>query len=238
MTDSQVNLKWEPPRQPNGIISFYFIAYTELNDWEYFPVDADPCQFTPVSQDLKLTTRRVVTLKQPESTNEKCNFEAHKPRQPHKLNDYQKNEIISIEDEIYNLAFRPARRPLGVLAKSLRFNNNTLINSNQTTKKIFVQNKISNKTADSVFRFDEDLLYSQFYNLSFNLGKLVRQDLVVQDEEVSFLFQTLFEIFIFINLFVGIVFIDYIESDIECCHIKFDLFRQIHFVGGGLSKFY
>jgi hypothetical protein len=42
----QVNLNWFPPRQPNGIIEFYFIAYTKLNDLEQFSYEADSCQFS------------------------------------------------------------------------------------------------------------------------------------------------------------------------------------------------
>ena len=41
---------------------------------------------------------------------------------------------------------------------------------------------------DSAFQFDKNLLYGQFYNMSLNLVRLVRQDLVAQDEQVNFIF--------------------------------------------------
>lgn len=40
-----VNLKWKPPKRPNGIIDFYFVAYTLLSDMEKFEIVGDNCQY-------------------------------------------------------------------------------------------------------------------------------------------------------------------------------------------------
>jgi hypothetical protein len=40
----KVNLKWREPKRPNGILDFYFIAYSELEDMEVFPSHSDACQ--------------------------------------------------------------------------------------------------------------------------------------------------------------------------------------------------
>ena len=37
------------------------------------------------------------------------NMDSYHNKKSKKLNDDEKNDIISVEDEIYNLAFRPAK---------------------------------------------------------------------------------------------------------------------------------
>lgn len=42
----EVNLKWRPPKYPNGKVEFYFISYTRLNDMEKLDIpNGDNCQF-------------------------------------------------------------------------------------------------------------------------------------------------------------------------------------------------
>lgn len=42
----EVNLKWRPPKYPNGIVEFYFISYTRLKDMEKLDIpNGDNCQF-------------------------------------------------------------------------------------------------------------------------------------------------------------------------------------------------
>lgn len=42
----RVQLRWRAPRNPNGIINFYFVSYTALRDMETFEIPhGDNCQF-------------------------------------------------------------------------------------------------------------------------------------------------------------------------------------------------
>ena len=49
ITFDSVNLKWDPPSKPNGIIQLYFIVYTRLKDIEKFPNVTDACQFSELN---------------------------------------------------------------------------------------------------------------------------------------------------------------------------------------------
>jgi len=85
-----------------------------------------------------------------------------------RFNDNQKNDLISVEDEIYNLAFKPAKRRPGLLV----------------TKK---QRK-NRRNAYPMTVWNSSSVFS-FYNMTESLINLVKQDLFIEnnDQKVSFL---------------------------------------------------
>lgn len=48
MNYDMMNLKWKPPKRPNGIIEYFFVAYTKLNDLEALPISNDNCLINDV----------------------------------------------------------------------------------------------------------------------------------------------------------------------------------------------
>ena len=137
-----VNLKWSPPKQPNGVIGFYFIAYKSLRDKENFVNQSDNCAFgnwpfpvewhftslifhfeylsqgsiSKYSDHFFTTTTTAAPAdsgknSQPES-NTNCvtnSFDNYQDKKRKKFDDQEKIDIILVEDEIYNLAFRPLK---------------------------------------------------------------------------------------------------------------------------------
>lgn len=187
MTTGSVNLKWEAPINPNGIISFYFITYSKLDDWEQLPTvgAVDSCQFvntyteriatvsTSTTTATSTTTQKVV--KSSADMGHSCqqiNAKAFR-KASSRLDDHEKNDIISIEDEIYNLAFRPAKRkwfPKKVVARSL--------SENGTIQDAFVEPTVS-------YKFDPEKIFQEkLYDMDESLMGLVKQDLFVKKNEV------------------------------------------------------
>jgi len=169
---SEIDLKWQPPDHANGILSMYFVAYSQLDDWEQqFPTDTDTCQFVSSislqqrkTQEIYRTTS--TTTARPAIVNNSnsdglCHFGKLRQGKTNHFNDNQKNDLISIEDEIYNLAFRPARR---------RF--------------LFPTGEEQKKTKRDVIPplLSHDSLFTDFYNLNESLKNLVRQDLFIEND--------------------------------------------------------
>jgi hypothetical protein len=192
---------------------------------EHFTNDIDACQFIPMNSyfletensqkisntDINNKMRASNTFRNINATKNLDLNSPAKEKCPINLNNYDKkkilnnddkkiNELISIEDEIYNLAFKPAVRSNlfahgnsnHMQTNAKKWLNNSIHKS--MTKPISDQkNQLSNVSgknrinASNQFRFDNSKLYEQFYNINDNLIKLVRQDLIVQDDQVIFI---------------------------------------------------
>ena len=92
------------------------------------------------------------------------NLEKYQLRKHNKLSDKRKNDIISIEDDIYNLAFRPARRFGQHLFRAPR------------------DMSINQSRNDKPEKIDLSRIYD-YYNMSKHLVKLVGQDLLAESNE-------------------------------------------------------
>lgn len=174
--------------KPNGIISFYFITYSKLDDWEQLPTvsTVDSCQFVNTykesTETVTATTIATTTTTETQKQRQKSadmgsscqQFNAKTYRKASlRLDDHEKNDIISIEDEIYNLAFRPARRKWlekKVVARSL--------SDNGTFENAFIE------PADSYEFSPEKILQEKLYDMDESLMGLVKQDLFVKKNEV------------------------------------------------------
>lgn len=95
------------------------------------------------------------------------NVEKYQMRKQNKFTDKRKNDIISIEDDIYNLAFRPARRFGQRLLRAPRGMLDNLTSVNGPGKKISLSR-----------------IYD-YYNMTQQLAKLVEDDLLAKSFMVS-----------------------------------------------------
>ena len=191
MTSGSVSLRWKPPVRPNGIISFYFITYSKLDDWEQLPVNnIDSCQFVNTYKEVVATTTTTTTTTTAATTNTKItkssngidsdcqqfSMKTFRSRKTNpRLDDHEKNDIISIEDEIYNLAFRPAARKW---LNRIDINKPRVARALRNAAQDFVQQELYHD-------FDPERVFQeQLYDMDENLMKLVKQDLFVKNNEV------------------------------------------------------
>jgi len=125
-----VNLLWKPPLQENGIIESYYIYYASIKDLEPFPNNLDHCQSSSeiVSGKSREINQNIKMHQLQRNLKINCNqFSVNDPEFKTKSSNSKRNKLIAVEDEIYNLAFKPA--------KIQRFINKTLKNISRNTTK-------------------------------------------------------------------------------------------------------
>lgn len=121
------------------------------------------------------TTPHPITLNTTSSLTDQtaaCQFNVNNFKQQRRTKDSQKKDLISIEDEIYNLAFRPARRP----GKSRKIKPRDLTD---------ISLNMTRNVTNDYFTFEGNRLYEEFYDMNANLVNLVKQDLFIEKNEVS-----------------------------------------------------
>lgn len=118
-------------------------------------------------------------------------FNMKKPKKSYHLEeeeDFEKNDIISVEDEIYNLAFRPALKRLFSSKTKTKFNSNVKI-SNSTRSRSQSVNSTSLMQVNTQRKEKSNELYVKFVQENFdfnsNLLKLIGQDLLAQSDHMT-----------------------------------------------------
>lgn len=170
-----VALKWNAPAHPNGLIEFYFIAYTHLDEPVSLYNTIDVCH-SSASLFIPTSTATTTTQK-PVEDKIICNefIDTSRYKKSKKMSErMQKSDLISVEDEIYNLVFRPAR-------SHLRVSNITSTTTTTSPTSTTTQVTSSTKHDESIH---EDLSFLHDYNLDFNLLKLIKQDLTDEEKDL------------------------------------------------------
>ena len=115
-----------------------------------------------------------------------------KPKKSYHLEeekDFEKNDIISVEDEIYNLAFRPAlKRMFSSNKPKTKFNSNVKM-SNSTRSIGQMVNSTSSIQLNTKRKEKSNEFYVKFVQENFdfnsNLLKIVGQDLLDQSDDMT-----------------------------------------------------
>ncbi|CAF0885729.1 unnamed protein product [Brachionus calyciflorus] len=168
LTSDKIILKWKPPKKPNGIIEFYFIAYTILEETGSFKFGTDNCDLDPnVIMTKKLENQEEKKSEQVDNKvdhkNTKCDTITNSEPKKSQI-EIEQDEIISIEDEIYNLAFRPSKNfdTLPKYKTKIKQNNSIFQSSNlivTSTKPIVETDQKIDELIKENFNLEEKLLF-------------------------------------------------------------------------------
>jgi hypothetical protein len=141
---------------------------------------------------MSLATVATKTTKNTNETNEvKCvtDFKMKKSNKFFNLekeDDLEKNDIISVEDEIYNLAFRPAFKRIISSKSKIKFNSQ-FVNSTRSIIQAFNSNtstRIKTKTNEKSDEFYVKFLQEHF-DFNSNLLKMIGRDLLDQGDDMK-----------------------------------------------------
>jgi hypothetical protein len=181
-------LKWNEPRKPNGIIEFYFIAYAKIKDVHYLPFSSntDPCHFEIESYtslnnqpEPKYSPSLITDLPTSNSINNNAKYASKK------ISADQKLDLISIEDEIYNMAFRQSIK----LSKT-KLTSQVVQKPSKTNYSLLNSTKTVQNTTHGALSPQNINLLDKLHNFEYItpfLLRIIQSDLMIADQVANFI---------------------------------------------------